>query len=102
MSMIMADTQVAAGVGFGRTKQNGSAFFGTDALRACLGGIGDSVAGADSARVGEAVGNAGLAERTVDDGEVLRSVSGWGDSVGQAATKSIGGIGGRNGGVWRI
>ena len=38
------------------------------------------------------MGDAGFAERTVDDGEVLRSVSGWSDGVGQAADESAGGL----------
>ena len=67
-SMIMAGTLGCGGGGFGRTKQDRSAFIGADALWAGAGWAGDSVAGTDSAFAGAAVDDARLAERPVDDG----------------------------------
>ena len=100
--MIMAGTEVCGGGRVGRTRQNCGAFFGADALCVGVGGAGDGAAGADSSCAGAAVGNAGFAERAVDDGKVLRGVSGWSDGVGQAAVESAGGLNGGSGGVWRV
>ena len=100
--MIMAGTEVCGGGGVGRTRQNCGAFFGADALWVGAGGAGDGAAGADSSCAGAAVGNAGFAERAVDDGEVLRGVSGWSDGVGQAAVESAGGFDCGSAGVRRV
>jgi hypothetical protein len=101
-SMIMATAQVCGGGQFGRTKQNGSAIFGFDALRIGIGRAGDGAAGADFAGAGTTVADGGFAERVADDGEVLRSLSRWSDSIGQATAKSAGGISGWSSGIWRI
>ena len=99
--MIMA-RQVCGGGSIGRAWKNGSAFFGIDALRSFAGRAGDGAAGADFARAGAAVGDARFAERTVDDGEVLRSVSGRSDRFAEASAKPAAGIGGGSGGVRRV
>jgi hypothetical protein len=98
----MAATQVCGGGRVGRTGQDGSAFFGADALWAGARWAGNGAAGADSAGPGAAVGDAGLAEWPADDGEVLWGVSGWRDSVAPVAMEFVGWHVGRLGGVWRV
>src|ERR1700722_203419 len=100
--MIMAVTQGCSGGGFGGTRHDGSAFVGADALRAGAGGAGNGAAGANSALAGAAVGDAGLAERPVNDGEILRSVSRWSERIGKAAAESAGRPERGSTGIWGV
>src|SRR5207253_1328289 len=101
-SMIMAGSKFCGGGRVGRTRQEGCSFFMADAIWADAGRAGDGAAGADSADAGAAVGNAGRPEWAIDDGEVLRRVSGGCYGLEQAAAESAGWLDCGRGGIWRI
>src|ERR1700733_772617 len=101
-SMIMAGARICGGGSIDRTKQDGGAFSGTDALRIDVGRAWNRDAGANPAFTGAAVGDAGLAERTVNDGKVLRGVSGRCDGVAEAAAEFTGWVSRGGCGVWRV